>query len=326
MTGTVLNTVLESLQFRNVGPHRGGRVVAVAGDVRQRETFYMGAVAGGVWKTTDAGQTWKNVSDGYFNTSAIGAIAVSRSDPNVIYAGTGEASIRGNVSHGDGVYKSSDGGRTWQHLGLENTRHIGKIQIHPTNHDHVYIAAFGHAWGPSDDRGVYRTTDGGASWDLVLHKSATAGCHDISMDSSNPRILYASIWQAQRYPYKLESGGEECGLWRSFDGGDTWEEISRKPGLPKGMLGKMGIVASPAKPGRVYTVIEAEDGAVFRSDDFGEHWVRGSEEPLLRTRPWYYMHITADPVDADTVYVQDYGIWKSIDARQDLYRDADTAR
>jgi photosystem II stability/assembly factor-like uncharacterized protein len=212
------------------------------------------------------------------------------------------------------VYKSTDAGRTWVHLGLENTRHIGKIQIHPTNPDIVYVAAFGHAWGPSDDRGVYRSTDGGASWELVLHKSATAGSHDVSMDPNNPRILYAVIWQAQRHPHKLVSGGEECGLWRTFNGGDTWEEISRKPGLPTGLLGKMGIVASPAKPGRVYTVIEAADGAVFRSDDYGDHWIRGSEEPLLRTRPWYYMHITADPVDADTVYVQDYGIWRSIDA------------
>jgi photosystem II stability/assembly factor-like uncharacterized protein len=314
MANVVRDAIIDSLKFRNIGPHRGGRVVAVGGDVRNRETFYMGAVAGGVWKTTDAGQTWRNISDGFFNTSAVGALAVSVSDPNVIYVGTGESSIRGNVSHGDGVYKSTNAGRTWVHLGLETTRHIGKIQIHPTNPDHVYVAAFGHAWGPSEDRGVYRSTDGGATWELVLHKSATAGSHDVSMDPNNPRILYASIWQAQRYPHKLESGGEECGLWRSFDGGDTWEEISRKPGLPTGMFGKTGIVASPAKPGRVYTVIEAEDGAVFRSDDYGDHWVRGSEEPLLRTRPWYYMHVTADPVDADTVYVQDYGIWKSIDA------------
>ncbi len=313
-SGNHFDAVIDSLQFRCIGPHRGGRVVAVAGDVRRRETFYMGAVAGGVWKTTDAGTTWKNVSDGFFNTSAVGALAVSVSDPNVIYVGTGEACIRGNVSHGDGIYRSTDAGRTWQHLGLENTRHIGKIQIHPQNPDHVYVAAFGHAWGPSEDRGVYRTTDGGKNWELVLHKSATAGSHDVSLDPTNPRILYASIWQAQRYPHKLESGGDECGLWRSFDGGDTWEEISRNPGLPQGMYGKTGIVASPAKPGRVYTVIEAEDGAVFRSDDYGDHWVRGSEEPLLRTRPWYYMHITADPVDADTVYVQDYGIWRSIDA------------
>ena len=310
---SLTDRVLSSLEYRCIGPHRGGRVVAVAGDVSDPMTFYFGACAGGVWKTTDGGQTWCNVSDGFFTTAAVGAIAVSESDPNVIYVGTGETCIRNNVSHGDGVYKSTDGGRTWTNMGLRDTRHIGKIVIHPENPDLVYVAALGHAFGPNEERGVFRSKDGGRTWEKVLYKSPRAGSHDITMDRNNPRILYAAIWQAQRYPYKLENGGEECGLWRSFDGGDTWEEITRNPGLPQGLLGKIGVAASPAKPGRVWAIIEAEDGAVFRSDDYGNTWIRLSEQSLLRTRPWYYMHITADPKDPDTVWVQNYSLWKSTD-------------
>ena len=312
-TNTIRTQLLDSLDWRCIGPHRGGRVVAVAGDPTDLMTFYFGACAGGVWKTTDGGQFWRNISDGYFQTSAVGALSVSTADPNVIYAGMGETSIRGNVSHGDGVYKSVDAGLTWHHLGLSDTRHIGKIQIHPGNPDLVYVAALGHAFGPNSERGVYRSRDGGDSWEKVLYKSDRAGSHDVSMDLNNPRILFAAIWQAQRYPHRLESGGPECGLWRSRDGGDSWEEISRKPGLPAGVLGKIGVAVSPAQAGRVWAVIEAEDGAVFRSDDYGESWIRLSEQSLLRTRPWYYMHITADTVDPDTVYVQNYSMWKSID-------------
>jgi photosystem II stability/assembly factor-like uncharacterized protein len=310
----IRDALLESLDFRLIGPHRGGRVVAVAGDPVHKQTFYFGACAGGVWKTVDGGLTWKCVSDGFFGTSAIGALAVSVADPNVIYAGTGETSIRGNVSHGDGVYKSVDGGRTWRNMGLKDTRHIGKIQIHPRNPDIVYVAALGHAWGPNEERGVFRSTNGGETWEKVLYRSERAGSHDVTMDLTNPRILYAAIWQAQRYPHTLISGGEECGIFRTTDGGDTWEEITRKPGLPTGMLAKIGVAASPVKPGRVWAVVEAEDGAVFRSDDWGEHWTRLSEQALLRTRPWYYMHITADTTDADTVYVQNYSTWRSTDA------------
>ncbi len=306
--------VIHASAWRNIGPHRGGRVVAVAGDVSTPGQFWFGACAGGVWKTTDSGITWRNVSDGFFNTAAIGALAVSESDPNVIYAGTGETSIRNQVSHGDGIYKSTDGGRSWEHAGLSDTRHIGKIQIHPHDPDTVYVAALGHAFGPNDERGVFRSRDGGTSWERVFHRSDRSGTHDLAMDPNNPRILYAPSWQVRRYPHALDSGGEECGLHRSFDGGDTWEEISRKPGLPGGLLGKIGVAASRAQPGRVWTLIEAGDGALFRSDDYGESWVRLSEQSTLRTRPWYYMHVTADPVDADTVYVQNYGIWKSTDA------------
>lgn len=310
---SVKDDLLQSLRWRLIGPHRGGRVVAVAGDVSDPMTFYFGACAGGVWKTTDGGTYWRNVSDGYFNTAAVGALAVSESDPNIIYAGTGETTIRGDVSHGDGVYKSVDAGKTWRNIRLQDTRHIGKIQIHPTNPDIVYVAALGHAWGPNEQRGVFRSTDGGESWEKILYKSDRAGSHDISMDPNNPRVLFAAIWQAQRYPHTLISGGEDCGLWRSTDGGDSWEEITRKPGLPTGLLGKIGVAVSPAQRDRVWALIEAEDGAVFRSDDGGETWIRLSEQSLLRTRPWYYMHITADTRDPDTVWVQNYSFWKSID-------------
>ncbi len=312
-TGAIRRQLLDKLEWRCIGPHRGGRVVAVAGDVAEKMTFYMGACAGGVWKTTDGGLYWRNISDGYFNTAAIGALAVSASDPNVVYAGTGESTIRGNVSHGDGVYKSVDAGLSWRHIGLSDTRHIGKIVIHPRDPDIVYVAALGHAFGPNEERGVFRSTDGGGVWQKVLYKSERAGSHDVAMDINNPRILFAAVWQAQRYPHKLENGGPECGLWRSMDGGDNWQDITRNPGLPRGLLGKIGLTVSPVQAGRVWAVIEAEDGAVFRSDDYGENWIRLSEQSLLRTRPWYYMHITADTVDPDTVYIQNYSFWKSID-------------
>jgi photosystem II stability/assembly factor-like uncharacterized protein len=310
---TIQNGILDGLTFRNIGPHRGGRVVAVAGHPLNPGTFYFGACAGGVWKTTDAGSTWRNISDGYLTTSAIGAIAVSPSDPSVIYVGTGETAIRGNVSHGDGVYRSTDGGRTWSNIGLAETRHIGRIRIHPDDPDTVYVAALGNAWAPNPDRGVYRTTDGGKTWELVLHKSDRAGAIDLTMDPNNPRVLVASIWQAQRFPHKLESGGPDTGIWRSTDGGDTWTEITRNEGLPTGTLGKIGVALSPAKPNRLWALIEAKDGAMFRSDDLGDTWTRCSEQEGLRWRAWYYMHVVPDPVDADTVWVMNGALWKSID-------------
>jgi photosystem II stability/assembly factor-like uncharacterized protein len=305
--------VTDRLEWRSVGPHRGGRVVAVAGDPVEPMTFYFGACAGGVWKTTDGGTTWDNCSDGFFKTAAVGAIAVADADPNVVYAGMGETAIRGNVSHGDGVYKSTDGGQTWTHCGLADTRHISRIRVHPQNPDIVYVGALGHVWGPNRGRGVYRSTDGGRSWQQVLFRSERAGVIDLTMDPRNPRILYAAVWEAQRYPHALVSGGPDSALYKSTDGGDTWTEITRNPGLPRGVIGRIGVVASPARSGRVWALVEAEDGALFRSDDGGATWTRASENEELRRRFWYYGHVFADPQDADTCWVLNLQCWKSTD-------------
>ena len=302
-----------ALEWRCIGPHRGGRVVAVAGDPADRNVFYFGACAGGVWKTFDGGTYWQNVSDGFFNTASVGAIAVAESDPNVIYAGTGEACIRNDVSHGDGVYKSTDGGETWANVGLADTRHIARVRVHPKNPDLVYVAALGHAFGPNSERGVFRSQDGGGSWERVLFKSDKAGAADLSMDPNNPRVLYASIWEAQRTFWDMTSGGEDSGLWKSTDGGDTWTDISERPGLPVGVKGRIGVAVSPAKTGRVWALVEAKNGALFRSDDGGETWERLSDEPAIRGRAWYYSHIIAHPTDPETVWSMCWEVWKSTD-------------
>ena len=301
-------------EFRCIGPFRGGRVVAVAGDPRDTNTFYFGGVCGGIWKTTDAGQYWENISDGYLSASSIGALEVAPADPNVIYAGTGETTIRIDVSIGDGIYKSTDAGRSWKHLGLKETRQIAKIRSHPQNADLVYAAAFGHAFGQNPERGVYRSSDGGANWELVLHVSDKAGAIDISIDQNNPRVIYAAFWEAYRNFWQISSGGEDSGIWRSMDCGDSWENISASKGLPKGLMGKIGLAASPAQPGRLWAIIENQpDGGIYRSDDYGESWVVGSKDNRFISRAWYYMHLTADPVDANTIYINNLNFWKSTD-------------
>ncbi len=312
-TTTVDSAVRGSLVWRCIGPHRGGRVVAVTGHAADPMTYWFGACAGGVWKTTDGGTNWENCSDGYLNVSAVGAIQVAPSDPNVLYIGTGETAVRGNVSHGDGVYKSTDGGASWRNVGLAETRHIGRIRIHPTDPNTVWVAALGHPFGPNEERGIYKTTDGGATWRKVLYRSADAGAIDLSIDPHNPRILYASLWEMRRNFWSLTSGGEGSGLFKSTDGGETWAEITRNPGLPTGIIGKIGVAVSPAQSGRVWALVESEDGAVFRSDDGGATWQRQSEQGPLRWRAWYYMHIFADPQNADTVYILNGGAFKSTD-------------
>lgn len=302
-----------ALPWRCIGPHRGGRVVAVAGDPQDPAVFYHGACAGGIWKTTDAGTYWDNVSDGFLRTAAIGAIAVAPSDHNVIYAGTGETTIRGNVSHGDGVYRSTDAGASWTNVGLKDTRHIAKLRIHPIDSKLVYVAALGHAWGANSQRGVYRSRDGGDTWEQILFKSDRTGAIDLSMDSGNPRVLYAAMWEAQRLPHALTSGGAGSGLYKSIDGGDSWTEISSNPGFPKGVLGKIGVSVSPAQSDRVWALVEAKDGALLRSDNGGRTWDRVSDDGELRKRAWYYMHVVADPSNADTVWVLNLQCWKSID-------------
>jgi photosystem II stability/assembly factor-like uncharacterized protein len=304
----------QGLRWRNIGPYRGGRSVAVAGVPSQSNVYYFGGTGGGVFKTIDGGENWEPVSDGQgFGTGTVGAIAVADSDPNVVYVGMGEACIRGNFSHGDGIYKSVDAGKTWKRAGLEDTRIIGRIRIHPKNPDLVYAAALGHAAGTNQERGLFRTKDGGRNWERILFKSSKAGAVDLSMDPSNPNVLYAAIWEARRTPYSLESGGPDSGLWKSSDGGDTWTDISHAPGLPKGVLGRIGVAVSPANPDRVYAIIEAEDGGVFRSDDSGKNWTRVNENRNLRQRAWYYTHIYADPKNADSVYVLNTGFYRSVD-------------
>jgi photosystem II stability/assembly factor-like uncharacterized protein len=316
--------LLDAMRFRCIGPTRGGRCVAVAGDPERQAVFYFGAVAGGIWKTDDAGTTWRNVSDGFLETSSVGALAVSESDPNVVYAGMGESCIRLDVSHGDGVYRSGDGGTTWTHCGLADTRHIGEIRIHPKDPDHVFVAALGHAFGPNEERGVFRTTDGGKTWDRILYKGAGAGAVDISFDPHSPEVIYATMWQTHRNFWELSSGGPDSGLWKSTDGGDTWVDITRNKGLPaEGILGKIGVTASPVKSGRVWALIESsEKPGLYRSEDFGETWQLVNEESKLRYRPWYYMHVFADTTDADTVYVNNLDMWKSNDGGKSFDRIA----
>ncbi|HEV8264931.1 MAG TPA: glycosyl hydrolase [Gemmatimonadales bacterium] len=306
-------SLYNALEWREIGPFRGGRSTAVAGHADQPYTFYFGGTGGGVWKTTDGGLTWQAVSDKDFRTGSIGAIEVAPSDPNVVYVGTGESPIRGNVSPGDGVYRSTDAGKTWTHVGLRDAGQIGAIRVHPANADLVYVAVLGHAFGPNPDRGVFRSKDGGKTWDKILFRSDSAGAIDLAMDPVNPRILYAAFWQARRGPWYLSSGGPGSGLFKSTDGGDTWKEITRNEGLPKGVIGKIGVTVSGANHDRVWAIVEAEEGGVFRSDDGGETWRRLNEERNLRQRAWYYTHIHADPKDPETVYVLNTGLYRSVD-------------
>jgi len=305
-------TDLEGLEWREIGPWRGGRSAAVAGIPQDRETYYFGSTGGGVWKTTDGGVHWTNVSDGFFGGS-IGAVAVSEWDPNVVYVGTGEKTVRGNVSHGDGLWKSTDAGKTWTHVGLDDSRHIARIRIHPKNPDLVYAAVMGHLFGPNEERGIYRSTDGGETWQRILYVNEQAGAVDLAMDPANPRNLYATTWRVIRTPHSLESGGPGSGLWKSTDGGDSWVELSGNDGLPEPPLGIAGIAVAPSAPDTVYAIVEAAEGGVFRSDDAGTTWRRVNAERKLRQRAWYYSRINVDPQDADVVYVLNVRFHRSKD-------------
>jgi photosystem II stability/assembly factor-like uncharacterized protein len=303
--------VFAGLSFRSIGPFRGGRSVAVRGVRGEPLTFYFGGTGGGVFKTTDGGATWDPISDKFFKSGSVGAIDVADSDPNVVYAGMGESPIRGNLSSGDGVYKSTDAGATWANVGLRSTYQISRVRIHPKNPEIVYVAALGHAWGPNEDRGIFRTTDGGKSWKKVLYVDEKTGASDLGMDPTNPRILYAAFWQVYRKPWTLESGGVGSGLYKSTDGGDTWKKLSG--GLPDGVVGRIGVAVSPARPRRVYAIVEAAKGGVYRSEDGGEKWTLVSGEHKLVERAWYYNWIYADTRDADAVYVPNVSFHKSID-------------
>jgi photosystem II stability/assembly factor-like uncharacterized protein len=304
---------LEGLEWRLVGPWRGGRVTTVSGVPGQPNLYYMGATGGGVWKTDNAGATWENLSDGHFKVGTIGAVAVARSDPNIIYVGTGESPIRGvTTSHGDGVWKSTDAGKNWTHLGLEEAGQIARIQVHPTDPDIAWVGVQGQIWGPSEQRGVFRTTDGGKSWEHVLKVGPRTGTSDLRMDPTNPRILYAGMWNHGRTPWFIHSGGTDGGIFKSTDSGDSWRKL--EGGLPE-MIGKIGVDVSASNPQRVYAIIEAEpeQGGLWRSDDGGETWELINSHRALHTRAWYYIHIAADPVDENTVWVLSTGLYKSID-------------
>lgn len=301
-----------ALEWREVGPYRGGRSAAVAGIPQDRETYYFGATGGGVWKSEDGGQRWDNVSDGWFGGS-IGSVAVSEWDPNVIYVGTGEKTVRGNVSHGDGVWKSSDAGRSWEHVGLAESRHVPRMRIHPKNPDLVYACALGHLFGPNEQRGVFRSTDGGKRWKKVLFVNRDAGCVDLAMDPTNARVLYASFWRVLRTPYSLESGGEGSGIWKSTDGGDSWTELTGNEGMPEPPIGISGITVSPSDPDNLYAMVEAKQGGVFRSRDAGKTWTRTNKSRSLRQRAWYYTRLQADPADAEALWVLNVRFHRSVD-------------
>ena len=306
------STVFAALKWREIGIFRGGRSVAVAGSASRPNEYWMGTTGGGVFKTTDGGDTWLPVTDKYFG-GTIGAIGVSESNPDILYVGTGEFPIRSNVSHGDGVFKTTDGGRTWTPVGLAETQQISRVRVHPTNPDVVWVGAQGHAFGPNNERGVYKTTDGGKTWRQVLFRNDSTGVSDLVLDPSNPDVLYAAFWQAQRYPWKLVSGGAGGGLFTSTDGGEHWTEITRNPGLPTGLLGNIGLAVSPAKPSRIWALIEADQGGVYRSDDGGATWRYVNAERKLRQRPWYYSRVFADPKDTNTVYALNVLAYKSTD-------------
>lgn len=306
---------LDAFQYRNLGPYRGGRVTAVAGIASQASTFYMGATGGGVWKTEDYGTTWKNVSDGFFSTPSIGSIAVAQNDPNIVYVGTGTDGLRSNIIEGKGIYKSIDAGENWTHIGLHNVGQIGAVRIHPDNHNIVYVAAIGHAFNDNQDRGIYKTTDGGRSWKKMLFVSAQTGFLDIEMLPSNPNILFAAAWKAQRKPWTIISGGTlaEGGIYKSVDGGLTWDKIDK--GLPKDLIGKIDVAVSPADSKVVYALIEAplKEGGLYKSTDQGMSFTQVSDHKGIRNRPFYYTNIKVDPTNIDVIYSLAGPYHKSVD-------------
>ena len=310
---TAPSETLKAMKYRMVGPYRGGRVTAVTGIPGQPFVYYFGSTGGGVWKTTDAGQTWNNVTDGFINTASIGAVAVSEADTNVVYVGTGSGCPRGNISPGDGVYKSTDSGKTWNHIGLKDSGQITEIMIHPANPDVVYVGVLGNIFGPSEERGVFRSADGGKTWEKILYVNEKTGVSALTMDSNNPRILYAAMWQAERKPWTLIDGGPDGGVYKTTDGGDTWNKLDL--GLT-GNIGRIGIDVSAANSDRLYVVAETDtetQGGIYRSDDGGKTFSKINREHKLRGRAWYYNHIIADPVDENTVYVMNAPFFKSID-------------
>ncbi len=303
----------KGLKWRNIGPNRGGRSLGCAGSPSRPEEYYFGATGGGLWKTSDGGNEWKPVTDGQVTSSSVGAVAVAETQPDVVYIGMGEVQLRGSITQGDGVYKSIDAGKTWKHIGLEETQAIARIRIHPANPDIVYVAALGHPYGENEQRGVFRSTDGGASWEKVLYVSPKAGAVDLIIDRNNPEVLYATTWEVYRKAWKMWGGGGDSKLWKSTDGGTSWTDLTSNEGMPEGPVGKIGVTVSPADSNRVWAIVEANEGGVFRSDDGGKTWERTNDERKLRQRAFYYSRIYADPLDKETVYCLNTGFYKSTD-------------
>jgi photosystem II stability/assembly factor-like uncharacterized protein len=303
----------QDLEWRNIGPDRGGRSLGAAGSPGRPNEYYFGATGGGLWKTVDGGNEWFPVTDGQVTSSSVGAVAVAETNPDIVYIGMGEVQLRGSITQGDGVYKTTDGGKTWRHLGLEETQAIARVRVHPTNPDIVYVAALGHPYGENEERGVFRSKDGGNTWEKVLYVSDRAGAVDLIIDRTNPDVLYASTWQVYRKAWKMWGGGPDCKLFKSLDGGDTWIDLTQNPGMPEGPIGKIGVTVSPANPDRVWAIVEANEGGVFRSDDGGWTWTRTNDERKLRQRAFYYSRIYADPWDEDVVYCLNTGLYRSTD-------------
>lgn len=306
-------TFYESYSWRNIGPNRGGRSLGSSGSPGRPNEYYFGATGGGLWKTVDGGNEWFPVTDGQISSSSIGAVAVAETNPDIVYIGGGETQLRGSITQGDGVYKTTDGGKTWRHLGLKETQAISRIRVHPTNPNIVYVAALGHVYGDNEERGVFRSKDGGNTWEKVLYVSDKAGAADLVIDRTNPDVIYASTWQVYRKAWKMWGGGPDSKLFKSLDGGDTWIDLTENPGMPEGPIGKIGITVSPADPNRLWAIVEANEGGVFRSDDAGWTWEKVNEERKLRQRAFYYSRIYADPLDKETVYCLNVDFWKSTD-------------
>ncbi|HSM07334.1 MAG TPA: hypothetical protein VK858_22085 [Longimicrobiales bacterium] len=311
--------LLDHYQWRNLGPDRGGRSIAVSGVVGEPEVAYFGAVGGGLWKTTNGGDDWFPVTDFQITSASVGAVAVSETNTDLVFIGTGETCIRGNILPGDGVYRSRDAGDTWEHVGFRESHGISKIRIHPTDPDIIYVASFGKYSVPSEERGVFRSTDGGDTWERVLFRDDETGAIDLVIDRTNPDVLYATLWQAFRKEYTMSSGGPGSGMFKSTDGGDTWTEITRNPGMPQeGVVGRIGIAVSSADPGRVYALFEHDDGGLFRSDDGGDSWALVNDERRVRQRAFYYTHVFADHNDPDVVYMQNTRLFRSEDGGETL--------
>ncbi|AZQ57428.1 glycosyl hydrolase [Maribacter sp. MJ134] len=310
---TIPASFYEGLEWRNIGPNRGGRSLGSTGSPSRPNEYYFGATGGGLWKTVDGGTEWKPVTDGQVTSSSVGAVAVAETNPDVVYIGMGEVQLRGSITQGDGVYKTEDGGETWKHLGLKETQAVARIRIHPTNPDIVYVAALGHPYGDNEERGVFKSTDGGANWEKVLYVSPKAGAVDLIIDRTNPQVLYASTWEVQRKAWKMWGGGGDSKLWKSTDGGSTWTDLTSNTGMPAGPIGKIGVTVSPVDSNRVWAIVEANEGGVFRSDDAGKTWKRTNDERKLRQRAFYYSRIYADPLDKETVYCLNTGFYKSTD-------------